>query len=115
MKIGEVCLYTEDVIGLADFYKALLRVNNDSDDDVHQFILAEETALTIHNDGVARAENGQNICLAFTVDDVEAEYERLQALGAEIIEPPTLRPWGAKNLIFTDPAGNRVVFRSLPQ
>lgn len=115
MKIGEVCLYTSDVVRLANFYKALLGVENGSDDDVHQCILADETMLTIYNDGTARKGNTQNMCLAFTVNDVDAEFVRLQALGVSILEPPTLRPWGAKNMMFCDPENNRVVFRSFPK
>ena len=53
------------------------------------------------------------ICLAFTVDDVDIEYERLISLGINKIEPPTIRPWGAKNMIFTDPDGNQIIFRTI--
>ena len=100
MKIGEVCLLTNDVRRLADFYKQLLEVDNGSDDETHQFILSEETALTIYNDGTEKNNRNQNICLAFTVDDIDREYEKVQALGAKIIEPPARRPWGAVNMSF---------------
>lgn len=113
MQIGEVGLLTNDVICLANFYKKLLDIENDCNDDVHQFITTEGTVLSIYNDGINRAGNHQNICLAFTVTDVDAEFMRLQKLGVEIIEPPTVRPWGAKNMIFADPDGNRVIFRSV--
>lgn len=115
MKIGEVCLLTNDVNRLADFYKALLCIDNGSNDDTHQFILSEETTLTIYRDGVNRAGNHQNICIAFTVEDVDAEYERVKLLGAQILEPPTVRPWGAKNMLFLDPDSNIVIFRSFPK
>lgn len=115
MRVGEVCLYTGDVVRLADFYRALLQIDGHSDDDVHQFILADETMLTIHNDGTRRAGNHQNMALAFTVDDVDAEYDRVRALGATVVDPPTLRPWGAKNMTFLDPEGNRVTFRRFPK
>ena len=42
MNIGEVCLLTNDVRKLADFYKKLLGVDNCSDDDIHQYIISEE-------------------------------------------------------------------------
>ena len=50
MIIGEVCLLTNDVRKLADFYKKLLGVDNCSDDDLHQYIISEETTLTVYND-----------------------------------------------------------------
>lgn len=112
MRIGEVSISTHDVIKLANFYKKLFNIDNDSDDNIHQVILNDGTGLTIYNDGKERKNNSQNICLAFTVDDVDTEFERLKGLGVEIIEPPTLRPWGAKNMYFNDPDGNSIVFRS---
>ena len=115
MTIGEVCLLTNDVPRLAAFYKQLLGVENGSNDETHQFIIPEGTALTIYNDGTVKNNLNQNICLAFTVDDIDREYEKVLALGAEIIEHPTKRPWGAINMSFYDPDNNMVFFRSFPE
>ena len=112
MKIGEVCLLTNDVRRLAAFYKQLLDAENGSDDEIHQFILTEETTLTIYNDGTVKNNQNQNICLAFTVEDMDGAYKKAQALGAKIIEPPTLRPWGAVSMSFYDPDHNMIFFRS---
>ncbi len=112
MKIGEVCLLTNDVNRLADFYKAVLGIRNDTTDPVHQILIAEETQLTIYNDGTNKPGNNKNICLAFTVEDIDKEYEFLKSLGAEIIEKPARRPWGTINMSFLDPDGNTVYFRS---
>ena len=112
MKIGEVGLLTNDVIKLADFYKQLLEVDNGSNDRIHQTIISDETMLTVYNDGTAKNNQNQNICLAFTVDDIEKEYRKLLRLGAEIIEKPARRPWGATNMSFYDPDRNIIYFRS---
>ena len=118
MIIGEVCILTRDVVRLANFYKALLRVDNGSDDDVHQFILSEETTLTVLRDDAApdnpRDSSRSTIAIAFTVGDIEAEYARLLSMGVEVLSPPTARPWGATNMGFRDPDGNVVTFRSFP-
>ena len=111
MHFIEVCLLTNDVRRLAAFYKRLLDVNNGSDDDVHQFIIDGETALTVYNDGTVRNNQNQNICLAFTVDDMDKAYEKVLSLNARIIEPPTRRPWGAVNMSFFDPDNNVIYFR----
>ena len=113
MKIGEVCLLTNNVIRLADFYKKLLEIENNSQDETHQFIISEETTLTIYNDGTVKNNQNQNICLAFTVADIQKEYEKVLALGAKIIEPPANRPWGAINMSFYDPDNNVIYFRQL--
>ena len=113
MMIGEVCLLTNDVRRLADFYKKLLEIDNNSDDDIHQFIISEGTALTVYHDGTEKNNQNQNICLAFTVEDIEKEYRKVQALGARIMEPPTKRPWGAVNMSFYDPDNNVIYLRQL--
>ena len=115
MRIGEVCLLTNDVRRLAGFYKRLLEIDNGSDDETHQFIIAEETALTVYNDGTPKDNHNRNICLAFTVDDIDRAYEKALALGARIIEPPTRRPWGAVNMSFYDPDDNVIYFRCFPE
>ena len=112
MRLGDVSLLTNDVVKLADFYKALLEINNDSNDEMHQTIIAEETMLTIYNDGSIKNNNNQNMCIAFTVDNIEKEYQKVLALGAEIIEKPTKRPWGAVNMSFYDPDRNVIYIRS---
>jgi Glyoxalase/Bleomycin resistance protein/Dioxygenase superfamily. len=115
MFIGEVCLETNDVIGLAGFYRKLLRLSGDSDDSVHQVVVDSGTGLTINNNGNQKNNRNENISLAFTVDDVDEEYGRLLKMGVLIIDPPALRPWGAKNMHFLDPDGNHIYFRSFPQ
>lgn len=112
MKLGEVGLLTNDVITLANFYKDLLGVDNGSEDNVHQTIIAEETMLTIYNDGNSKNNANQNICIVFTVDDVDAEYDMLIQKDVKIIEEPTTRPWGARNMSFYDPDNNIIYLRS---
>ncbi len=112
MKVGEVCLFTKNVVGLSNFYKSIFDIDNGSNDNIHQFIISGETTLSVYNDGKERDGNAQNICIAFTVDDVDFQYEKLTTLGVKILEPPTIRPWGAKNMSFLDPDDNLIVFRS---
>ena len=57
----------------------------------------------------------KNICLAFTVDDIDKAYEKVLSQGARIIEPPAKRPWGAINMSFYDPDNNVVYLRSFPK
>lgn len=112
MRIGEVGLLTNDVVKLANFYKSFLAIDNGSNDNVHQTIISKETMLTIYNDSSLKNNNNQNMCLAFTVNNVDEEYKKLLALGVEIIEGPTTRPWGARNMSFYDPDHNIIYLRS---
>jgi predicted enzyme related to lactoylglutathione lyase len=115
MNLGEVCLETNDVIKMANFYRKILNISSECRDEVHQFIISEGTTLTVYNNGEQKNNQNQNISLAFTVDNVDKEYDRLQKLGICIIDAPKLQPWGAKNMHFCDPDGNHVYFRSLPK
>lgn len=112
MRVGEVCIMTRDVRRMGDFYRAVLGIAGESADDTHQMIIAEETTLSVYDDGKAHPTGDQRILIAFTVDDIWLEYERLKALGVQIVEPPTARPWGATNMHFLDPDGNVVTFRA---
>lgn len=115
MRLGEVGLLTNDVIKMADFYRFLLETDNGETDEVHQTIISEETMLTVYNDGSVKNNQNRNICIAFTVADVDREYHRLVERGVDIIDPPQTRPWGARNMSFLDPDGNQVYLRSFPK
>ena len=114
MTINEVCLLTNDVPRLEAFYKQLLGVENGSNDETHQFIISEGKALTVSNEATEKYNRNQKLGLALTVYAIDKEHEKVLALGAEIIEPPTKRPWGAINMSFYDPDNNMVFFRSFP-
>lgn len=43
--------------------------------------------------------------LSIEVEDVDAVYERAQALGHEIFYPLTDEPWGVRRFYLHDPAG----------
>lgn len=51
MKIGEVGLLTNNVIKLADFYKQLLKIDNGSEDEVHQTISVKLLNLQLNGPG----------------------------------------------------------------
>ena len=114
MKLGEVCFLTNDVIRLADFYKQLLDIDNGNDDNIHQTLIAEETMLSIYNDLSVKPDNNRNICVAFTVEDMDKAYRKVLALGARVLEEPTVRPWGAINMSFLDPDNNMIFLRNFP-
>lgn len=113
MIVGEAAIMTRDVIKSANFYRWLLGIEGTSDDAVHQELIAGETSFAI-----CLADEGEDIghggiTLGFTVSDVDAEYTRLLSRGVTILDPPTTRPWGARNMRFTDPDGNILYFRQL--
>lgn len=48
---------------------------------------------------------GQGLLLACVVDDLDAEFARIQATGARVVTPPETEPWGERYCQFADPNG----------
>jgi catechol 2,3-dioxygenase-like lactoylglutathione lyase family enzyme len=46
--------------------------------------------------------------LIMTTDGIDAVYQRLQTIGAEIIEPPMDAPGGLRSMVVRDPDGTRM-------
>ncbi len=46
--------------------------------------------------------------IGLSVDDLDAEYERLSSMGVAFSMPPTQQPWGGYMAIVKDPDGNEL-------
>ncbi|MFC7487612.1 VOC family protein [Knoellia sp. CPCC 206453] len=51
------------------------------------------------------AGNADGLLVVFTVEDIDADYARLQGEGAEIATPIETEPWGERYFQMTDPNG----------
>jgi catechol 2,3-dioxygenase-like lactoylglutathione lyase family enzyme len=40
--------------------------------------------------------------------DLDGTFDRLQARGAEVVQEPTVQPYGVRDCAFRDPAGNLI-------
>jgi catechol 2,3-dioxygenase-like lactoylglutathione lyase family enzyme len=112
-------MVTEDVEAIAGFYTALLGVpvalngyyvevpTGSVSVGFSKCRFTEEHA----GSGACSANLGAGpgeMILDFVVDDVDAEYERIVALGVEWVLPPTTQPWGKRSMLFRDPEGHLV-------
>ena len=119
MKFTDVCFITDDVLRLRAFYEAVF--GGKAEGNKHHSSLAVDgmgfTFLVQKNPVFyyERTEGANNIILSFNTDDVDAEYERLLSLGAEIRCKPKTHPWGARSFQISDPDGNILNFRSIPK
>ncbi|WP_413105419.1 VOC family protein [Streptomyces sp. Inha503] len=52
-----------------------------------------------------RDRHAAGVIIAFTVNDLDAEYERLRSEGAPITMPLREEPWGERLFQVTDPNG----------
>jgi uncharacterized glyoxalase superfamily protein PhnB len=120
MTFDGVCLITEDVRALTKFYEQVLQSEAEGG-DVHAELKTQGAALAIYARSAAERDMGfcfeehcgvGKLTLGFTVEDVDAEYERLQALGVTFVTRPTTYRWGNRAMHFRDPDGNIVGFRA---
>jgi predicted enzyme related to lactoylglutathione lyase len=112
-----VCLITHDVRRLRTFYEALLQVPAEGDDRFASFSALGAVLSIFGAQGMEQMAPGsmnpagQGSCvLEFEVDDVDNEFERLKAMSAPIVKPPTTQPWGLRSVWFRDPDANLVNF-----
>lgn len=49
---------------------------------------------------------GTYATMLLATKDLDAAFERIQASGAEIVEEPTMQPYGVRDCAVRDPAGN---------
>ena len=51
------------------------------------------------------AGHADGLLIAFVVDDLDAEYDRMSAEGVEFLAPPVTEPWGERYVQAADPNG----------
>lgn len=116
MRLAQARVVTNDVEGTAAFFADVLDV---------KVVLNEyyvEVPAGYATVGFSRArftECGETavpqVILDFEVDDVDAEYGRLDALQVEWVQLPTTQPWGNRSMTFRAPEGVLVNVFSPPR
>jgi len=119
MKFTGICLITEDVPQLVQFYTKVLGCQAEGD-DIHAELSPGGAGLAIFTrQGMEEMAPGSmsgagtgSFTIGIEVDDVDAEYKRLIDLKVVFIKPLATYPWGARSFWFCDPDGNIVDFYS---
>jgi uncharacterized glyoxalase superfamily protein PhnB len=101
-----VIVFTGQMEELARFYQEGLELGQFEHSPKHLGQKAGNVYLGF--DQVDGTEGGarSGATLWFTVDDLQATFDRLVALGAEVNYPPVSKPWGALLASLFDPDGN---------
>jgi catechol 2,3-dioxygenase-like lactoylglutathione lyase family enzyme len=120
MKFTGVCLVTERVPALVQFYTEILGCQAEGNDIHAEFTIGGLSLAIFTRQGMEEMAPGSmqgagvgSFTLGFEVPDVDAQYERLKTLGVTFVKLPATYPWGARSVWFRDPDGNIVDFYSL--
>ena len=120
-RLTHVCLFTDSVQKLVDFYGAVLDVEVPKNITVYfQFEIEDAAVLSIYDveeqnrlaPGSAELRHNRSTILEFQDEDVDKDYERLMKLGVEWVKHPTTQEWGNRSIYLRDPDGNLVNFYS---
>jgi predicted enzyme related to lactoylglutathione lyase len=109
-------------MNLMDFYEKLFDVTASEKGEYHSSVNIGGLSLTIDAADIADGDSvfsyvnckaSDNTIICFNVDDVDAEYTRVLALGAATLNEPTTHPCGARSFQFRDSDGNIINFRTI--
>jgi predicted enzyme related to lactoylglutathione lyase len=114
MELVQSRVVTDDVAGMAAFYARLVGTSVVLND---YYVEVPTGALSVgfskcrftECGGVGDAEGSAApsgvVILDFRVDDVDAEFARIDGLGLAWVLKPTTQPWGNRSMVFRDPEG----------
>jgi predicted enzyme related to lactoylglutathione lyase len=57
---------------------------------------------------------GTYATMLLATKSLDADFERIQASGAEVVEEPTMQPYGVRDCAIRDPAGNLLRVQERP-
>ena len=111
LNLNSIMLGSDDPKTLADFYAGVLGdPNPEWSDEANGWFgfRAGDGGLAIgpHSDVKGKSEQPGRIMLNFETTDVNGEFERIKALGAEVVAPPYEPGAGMLMCTFADPDGN---------
>ena len=101
-----VIIFTERMEELANFYQDAFQLGPFERSPRHMGQPLGHVYLGFDQVEAVQEGSGTGVTLWFTVDDIQATFDRLMAMGATVRYPPTQKPWGALLAAVHDPDGN---------
>lgn len=116
MKLASVRIITDELDSLVAFYERVTGITANRPAPPFAEIVSPNATLAIGHsqtvalfgEGSARAADNRSVIIEWQVDDVDAEYTRLQDVISDWVQEPTTMPWGNRSMLFRDPDGNLV-------
>ncbi|MBF0815059.1 VOC family protein [Microbacterium paludicola] len=121
MPFASIRIITDDVDRLAAFYERVTGQTAARPAPVFAQFTGPGATLAIASPATVAMLGGavgpsanRSVIVEFEVDDVDAEFARLEAELSDVVLPPSTMPWGNRSALFRDPDGNVVNLFSRP-
>jgi len=109
---SRLLLHPRDLAASQRFYRDILGLAVYREFAVGVVFFLGNGLLEVSGHGSDGSPSGLELWLQ--VRDVEAEHERLAALGVPVLRVPQLEPWGLIEMWIADPDGVRIVLVQVP-
>ena len=101
-----VIIFTERMEALAAFYQEDLLLDSYERSPKHMGQRVGPVYLGFDQVDSLDGDSRAGVTLWFTVDDIQAAFDRLVAMDARVRYPPSQKPWGGFLACVYDPDGN---------
>ena len=126
LKLSHTFLHVHDIDVALAFYRDVLELDVHTDatlDDFRWVTLSPrsqpdlEIGLMNPHAGPASADadavlaltlKGSMNGLIFATNDLDGDFEKIRAAGAEVLQEPIDQPYGVRDCAFRDPSGNMI-------
>lgn len=122
MKLDGVGIFVNDMAAMVRFYRDVLGFEiTEGEDAVNVYLVKDGTLfmlyerknfekMTSRKYEYLKGLNGHYEIALYvdTVEEVDAQFARATALGAQPVLEPTTEPWGQRTCYIADPEGNLI-------
>ena len=122
MRLDGVGIFVNDMATMVRFYRDVLGFEITEGEDAENVYLVKDGTLfmlyerknfekmTSRKYEYLKGINGHYEIALYvdTFEEVDAQYARVTALGAQPVLEPTTEPWGQRTCYITDPEGNLI-------
>lgn len=122
MKLDGFGLFVRDMAAMIRFYRDVLGFDiKESEDTSNVYLVKDGTLFLLYGRGDFETMTGKRFSFAQgvqghtelalyvdTFDEVDAQYARVVAAGAQSVMEPTTEPWGQRTCYVADPEGNLI-------
>ena len=120
MNFNLTTIITQNLEQMCDFYQQILQVDPQIYRNNYAMFNTETATLALWRQSEAeqfglaamRGASNSSVLIEFEVDNVDAEYQRLQSMSGEWVQELTTLPWDHRAFYIRDPEGNTINFHS---